>query len=370
VPEPQIPLQAHARLAAGGGRFRAAFAAGAAPEWVADWLARRQAKSEKKAAQATAVEAKPVDEKAQARRAEQRDTRIRDGLDRIELWMADRVREGLSGLEAQPTGIWSDQAKRLVDAQAPGIAAWVTAWGELIGSKPDWPRRLLAEFGRLELLIQAYRRLDELEPALQSDIRQVVGWNVPQDEVDRTGERVEDTWAVVGQRTEDAERVRVQRSWLIGRRSGHTALFLQFSAGGQPFAESIAAGTDEAATLAYYPGAARQRAKFVARAGVAAAGDLPRGRSIAELLDDAADRWSHQPWTSRFGYVVRQATFVPTDGGCRLRDEAGDALPLTAGDYWKAMALGGGTPTDVAVEWNGESVRPLGMIVDGVYRTL
>jgi hypothetical protein len=162
----------------------------------------------------------------------------------------------------------------------------------------------------------------------------------------------------------------VQRSWLIGRRSGHTALVLQYSAGGQPFAESIAAGTDETATLAYYPGAARQRAKFVARTAVAEAGDLPGARSIAELLDDAADRWSRQPWTGRFGYVVRQATFVPTVDGCRLRDESGEALPLGSGDFWKAMALGGGAPADVAVEWNGETVRPLGMIVDGGYRTL
>ena len=54
----------------------------------------------------------------------------------------------------------------------------------------------------------------------------------------------------------------------------------------------------------------------------------------------------------------------------RLRDNTGEALPLAKGDYWHALALGGGEPCDVVVEWNGRELQPLGMTVRGLYRTL
>ena len=353
----------------------AALAAGEPPDWVRDWLAKRQARSEKKAEKQAAAVAKPVDEKAQAKRQAERDARVREGLERIELWMCDRVREGFAGLERQPPTFFAEQAKRLVDAQAPGIAGWVTRWGELVGAASDWPERLLAEFGRLELLIHAYRRLDELDAALASDVRQAIGWNIPQEEVDRDGERIEDRWVCIGQRTEDVERLRVQRSWLVGRATGRTALVAQFSVAAQPYAEAIAPGSEQQATLAYYPGAALQRAKFIARRDVAELGEpLPGRVSLDGLLDDAAERFGRQPWLPLLGYVVAAATFVPPAGSTaerwHLRDAAGQALPLARGDYWHALALSGGAPCDVAVEWNGRELQPLGMTVNGSYRTL
>ncbi|MGC3966591.1 MAG: SWIM zinc finger family protein [Pirellulales bacterium] len=344
---------------------------GAEPQWVGDWLARRQERTEKKAAKQAETEAKPVDEKAQARRAEQRDSRVRDGLDRIELWMCDRVREGLAGLQTQPPTFWSEPTKRLVDAQAPGLAAWAARWPELIGATSDWPRRLLADFGRLQLLIHAYRRLEQLDGQLQSDVRQLIGWSVPQEEVDRDGEKVEDQWVVIGQRIDDAERVRVQRSWIIGRTTNRTAMILQFSAGGQPFSEVIAAGTQQQAVVAYYPGAAKQRAKFTTRAGVESVhGQLPGGTTLGSLLDDTAERLAVQPWLNLFGYVIRDAVFIRHNDCWSLRDATGDALPLGGNGLWKALAVSGGAPCDVAVEWNGDQLRALGFMSDGNYWSL
>jgi hypothetical protein len=346
----------------------AALKAGTEPQWVGDWLARRQERTEKKAAKQAEVEAKPVDEKAQARRTEQRDSRVREGLDRIELWMCDRVREGLAGLETQPPTFWSDPAKRLIDAQAPGLAAWTGRWAELIGAGPDWPRRLLADFGRLELLILAYRRLDQLDASLQSDVRQIVGWSVPQEEVDRDGEKVDDQWVVIGQRVDDAERVRVQRSWVIGRTTNRTAMILQFSAGGQPFPEVIAAGTQQQAVVAYYPGAAKQRAKFTSRTGVESVRDmLPGGMTLSALLDAAAERLAAQPWLNVLGYVIREAVFTRFNDRWLLRDATGAALPLVGNGLWKALAVSGGAPCDVAVEWNGDELRALGFMAAGTY---
>lgn len=349
----------------------AALSASEAPEWARDWFSRRQARAEKQAEKKAAGETKPVDEQAQARRAQQRESRVLEGLERIELWMSDRVREGLAGIESQPPSFWLEQAKRLTDAQAPGLASWVSRWSTLAGSVPDWPQRLLDDFGRLQLLVHAYRRLEQLDAGLQSDIRQLVGWNVGQDEVDRDGERVEDDWVVIGQYLDDTDRVRVQRSWLVGRRTGRDALLLQFSAGGQPFPEAIAAGTGQHAVVAYYPGAARQRARFVSRAEVTVAAEPPAGvASCDDFLDEVADGLARQPWTNHFAQVFRGVTFLPGETNWWLRDASGRTLPLARGACWKGLAVSGGAACDVACEWNGYELRPLGLWAGGVYRSL
>jgi hypothetical protein len=357
----------------------AALAAGDSPDWVRDWLAKRQARSAKKTEKQADGAAKPIDEKAQAKRQAERAAHVREGLDRIELWMCDRVREGLAGLERQPPTFFAEQAKRLVDAQAPGIAGLVARWGDIVGAGSDWPEHLLMEFGRLELLIHAYRRIDAIDNALASDIRQTIGWNLTQEEVDRDGERIDDLWVCIGQRTDDSERLRVQRSWLAGRSTGQTALIAQFSIATQPFEQAIVPGSELHATLVYYPGVAKQRARILARRDVESTSEpLPGRVTIDELLGDAADRAGRQPWLTLAGYVVGAAIFVPPSNGSmtgtaerwRLRDNTGEALPLAKGDYWHALALGGGEPCDVVVEWNGRELQPLGMTVRGLYRTL
>jgi hypothetical protein len=53
-----------------------------------------------------------------------------------------------------------------------------------------------------------------------------------------------------------------------------------------------------------------------------------------------------------------------------VRDTAGGALPLSRGDHWTLLALSGGAPLDLAGEWNGEALLPLGAIVSDTYYPL
>jgi hypothetical protein len=38
--------------------------------------------------------------------------------------------------------------------------------------------------------------------------------------------------------------------------------------------------------------------------------------------------------------------------------------------YWRLLALAGGYPMDFAAEWDGETLSPLGMLVDNTYYLL
>jgi hypothetical protein len=340
------------------------------PDWVAEWLAKRHAKAAAREARA-AAEA-PADPVAQARRSGKREARVREGVERLNLWLADLVRNGLAGLEAPPPRFWQEPAARLVDAQASGLAARVVRLGTIPGSSRDWPRVLLAELGRLKLLLHAYERIDALDERLQANVRHLIGWNVSLDELSTRAEQVADDWVVFGQTVDMEERLRVQRSWLAGRRTGRVALVLQFATGSAPFPEPIVPGASQEAVLAFYPGAWPQRARILERRGEPATvvEALPAAKTVRTFLDDVADALARQPWIERFGCVLAGVTLVSHEGRWHARDEAGDGLPLAGKEPWRMLALSGNHPFDLGGEWDGERLRPLGLIADNCYFSL
>lgn len=340
------------------------------PDWVHEWLQRRRTREEKKAERQETEAKKPADEKAQKRRADQREAKVADGLARLDLWMKDLVRNGLALCETRPPSFWEEQAKRLVDAQAPGLASRVARLALIPRSSRDWPARLLAELGRIKLLLHAWERIESLDAPLKHEVRQSLGWTVNQADLERDGEQLDDSWVVVGQWTDDEERVRTQRSWVVGRQTRRMALVLQFSAGGQPFGESIVPGGEQQATLVFYPGAARQRARFLKREGaVQAMAERPPGAAtIDAFLADVAAQVARQPWLTAFGAVLHDVRLAPQNDGWLAVDLDGRGLPLAGREHWKMLAISGGRPFDLTGEWDGHALRPLGMHADNQFR--
>jgi len=66
---------------------------------------------------------------------------------------------------------------------------------------------------------------------------------------------------------------------------------------------------------------------------------------------------------------LRNVTPACTNGGDAwyARDSRGDAVPLAKGAYWQMLALSGGHPIDIAGEWDGEALLPIGMMAGGAY---
>jgi len=341
----------------------AAVGHGAEPTWVSEWLDKRAAAKAAKAAKTGGVAAapKPVDSDAQAKRAEKRAARVAEGIDQLDLWLHDLVRIGLATVQENSPGIFEDQARRLVDAQAPGLAAWVRRLAGIVLASGDWPRRLLAQLGRLSLLIRAYRRIDALDPDLQADLRQLIGWTVPRDEVLRSGERLHDRWQTIAQEIRDADRLSTQTTWLLGQRSGARAMVLRFAVGSrQRFADPLMLGVEFEGQLAYYPGAARQRALIVDQEVPTEIREpLRGGMTIDQVLDDTASALARQPWLERFGVVLSQvAPVLRDDGALCLVDRSGQSVPASGVDPYLLLALSGGAAIDLGGEWDGEIFTP------------
>lgn len=348
----------------------AALPESAPPSWVTEWLAKRSQTAERKEKRKAAVNV-PPDPAAQARRAERRLERVHEGLDALDLWMHDLVRHGLAAVETQGHALWETQAARLVDAQAPAVATRVRRMAGIPRSAPDWPERLLFELGRVALLSHAFRRIESLDAPLQADVRQMLGWTVNQDEVAAGGDVVADDWVVLGQWVDEDERLRVQRSWLRGQKSAREALILQFSAGGAPFSEVIVPGTTIAGALAFWPGAYPQRAMIARRHGevLPCRSPLPGHDTIAGFLSAVAESLARQPWLERFACSLRNVIPVPGDTW-HVLDGMGEALPLRGTDHWRLLAISAGAPLDLAGEWDGDRLRPLGAWAEQRYEVL
>ena len=342
-----------------------------APDWVGEWLAKRAESAQRKQERAARADA-PPDAAAQAKRARKRAGRIQQGLDALDLWMNDLIRNGLATHDEQGGDAFEEQAARLVDAQAPGLAARLRQIARVPRSQPEWAARVLEELGLLALITHAARRLEQLPEPLADDVRGALGLTLDKDEVVSSGDLVDDTWAVIGQVVDDTERIRLQRTWLRGLGCKRDALVLQFAAGSAPFADVLVPGTSFPCTLAFWPGAAPLRALVHGERGETRAleAPLPARMEVADFLASFASLLARQPWLEHGPCALTGVVPVVEGDAWSIVDTKGDALALVGRSHWVLHALSGGNPLDLFAEWDGRKLTPLGTMVAGRFHVL
>jgi SWIM zinc finger len=339
------------------------------PSWVGDWLAARARRAEQRTAKAERPAAETTAEAAAeaSKRAASREQRVAAGLAELEQWLADLLRRGLASVQAEPARFWERPATRLVDAQAPGLARRVRELAGIPATGDGWQARLLERLAMLHLLVEGYRRLEALPPAVQADIRAQIGWTLREEEV-LAGEATRDRWLVLGGRDGVEERLRVRRTWLWGAVSDRPALLLQFAHGSQPFEVALPAGLAIDAELTFFPGAYPLRALIKARHGSGHRLDgLPGHATLAEATAAYARALAANPWLEEFPLAVRGVRPMPADGCWIARDAEDRALPLAPrfASGWTLLALSGGDPVDLFGEWDGDALLPLGAWAGG-----
>jgi len=341
--------------------------AGAEPEWVASWLAKHDESKQRTRARAQRTDQKPVDQEARAKRAGKRQANVLAGVEQLDVWMADLVRNGLGRLPAEGPELWDTQARRLIDAQAPGLANRVRAIGHRVGVGENWMERVLGDLGRLALLTEAYRRLDTLPIPLQHDVRRWLGFTLDKEEVLRSGEAVEDEWVIASTTIVEDERLRLRRAWLVGTASQRSALILDVASGSAPFQHTLLAGSALRARLAFWPSARPERALIAERLSEPARGHVPpHARSIAEALDEYATGLARDPWLERTLFVLDRVVIAPRDATAWYAVDAfGQSLRLRGHQHDVLYALSGGHPLCLAGEWNGFVLEPLAAYSDG-----
>ena len=351
----------------------ASLAEGKAPDWVEAWLADRHARAEKAAKpRAPARPVDPARAAAQAvQRAGRRTARASQGVDELNLWVHDMLREGLAELPRRPQAFWATIAAHMVDAQVPGLARMVGELSSIPNSGQGWPDRMLARLGRLQLLLEAARRLESLEQGLQADVRAALGFTESKEDVLGGGELVHDEWLVAGRFVSADDRLKVQRTWLRGTSTRRWCLVLDFAAGPQPLDQSLITGTKFEGEVRFYSGSRPVRGLVGARQQMSTLDSLGGDGSVQESLRAYAGMLAASPFFDRAPISLDRVLPHRDESGWYLVDSSGEALRIAGGPAcWRIQAMSGGRRLAVFGEWDGVRLTPLSALADGEFANL
>lgn len=344
------------------------------PAWVNEWLdarAARVAKSRERRESGTGV----VDVESRDRRRSKRLARTNEGLELLDQWLRDFVRQGSAAL-AQQRSDWSEaMQRRLIDAQAPGLARHVAAIDAVVHAAEKNPRDLLAALGRLYLLGVAGRARDRLAAEQGAAVDQALGIPVAKEQV-LAGPLHDDAWLVAGRRTLAQGRIFTTVTWLFGLRSAKWAQLIETSPAQVGPSDVAPLGVTLIGKLAFFGGAGVLRALFDAPPKIEVATDLDLASSAApasweRLLDAHAARIAAAPWVEETPFLVRARPRLDAFGP-ELVDDDTTALPWQVDDagYEAFLAIGGGYPVLAMGTFDGQMLRLLAVDDGGQLRSL
>ncbi|MFI9613056.1 SWIM zinc finger family protein [Streptomyces sp. NPDC052023] len=334
---------------------------GQAPDWAEQWTAGRRQRAEGKRTPGTAGSPASADPEAARRRAERRAERITAGATELEQRLADLLRGGLAAAEQTGYGLWEETAARMVDAQAPGLAARVRELGAIPASGPGWPVRLLEECALLHLLDQGWLHRDRLPESLAATVRSRIGLPASAD-----GPPLRDRWLVLAQYDTADSRLTTRRIWLYGADSGRTTLLLSYGAAGRAPELALPVGLALEAEVSAYPGAGQVRAALGEQfAPPAPASMRPPGVTTTQAASRYGEALRSDPWLDSVPVTLERVIPTPDGDSWQLADADEDtALPLTPAarsrpGLWRLVALSGGTPVKVFGECGHQGFTPL-----------
>ena len=257
----------------------ASFVSAVVPDWVNEWLSRRRSTAtttgvvaaDEAVPKIADIPSEPQEKdvaKAAAQRAKNRDARetsILRGLDELDRWVEDQLDRGLAAFATHAVEQCRVASQRLADAKAPGLASRVDELPHLLFATDEAHRHNVAAqaLGGYHLLAQAYRRQDQLDGALRSEVRRLVGWTTRRADLleDPEAPRVTANWVVIATRREvQPDRLMRLETWLVQQDQAAAqaaAVLMDFvpvaaaSASGSPFT----VGQTLAAELVFYPSA-------------------------------------------------------------------------------------------------------------------
>lgn len=309
-----------------------------------------------------------AEERQQARekRLQDRIRLMQTGVEELEQWLADVVRQGLSTLEEQPTSYWERTAARMTDAKLSGIAGRIRQLPELLGEQ-NWHEKLLEQIAELHLFVQAFRQLDSLPAPLQEEVLTLGGRSQKKEGLLKH-EGIKDHWLVIGLQTGEEEQLHYRRTWLLGEQSGRYALVLDYAYGRQPFTHNWALGSAWQAELVFYRGSHPLRALVKTAQPCRQALEQLAGYPNLQAFSHAyAAALSDNPWIFTYPALLEAVSLSRDHHRPVLSDPDHRAIPVQAEDdvLWSLMALTAGQPAALFGEWNGASFAPLSVLQSG-----
>ena len=348
-------------------RDKNAFTDTNAPVWVLEWLSKRLEKEEKK----TVQEDKPIDEASREKRRQARQKKVNEGIDELSLWIKDIIRNGILDMPGKGSLWFENMAKRMIDAQAPGLANMIRNLADINFYTDGWQTNFMNQLLSIFLITEGFKNSDHLDTILQQDIRTWIGFTQNLDDLkEETG--ITDTWMVLAKQTYDVDNITTERNWLYGTKTDRYALVLQFIVRGQGGQLTFTPGMFVQAELVYFPSVSPLRAivkKQISTNAVSGFRGFMNWQQVVELETGLS---AAMPVRSERPFIIKQLIPVQYNNSWWLQDKSKNMMQMKNEQkaIWKLLSLSGGNAIDVVVIGKEDQFELMGVWQDDEYKVL
>ena len=323
-------------------------------------------KDEKKAIQKD----KPIDEAAQLKRQKARTEKVNEGINELLLWIKDIFRGGLLTIPEKQNSLFENISRRMIDAQAPGLAAQLKDLGNMNYFSEGWESLFLEKILRLYLLLKGYQNSLSQDSLLQEDLRSLIGFTQNQEDL-KNKEGIKDKWVVLAKQTMEEEQLLVERNWLYGIKTKQYALILQFYVRNQVPAFTFTAGSLYDACLVFFNSTVPLRA-IIKESNISQTRMVPEGiKNWKEVIELQTSRNSRYPFLDSYPFIVDALKPVLINNQWWLEDTEKNIMPVTR-DYagiWKLLSISGGESKSISLLSNTDTFIPLGIWNNNEYKS-
>lgn len=334
--------------------------------WVQEWLDKRKKTTAKKKDPKEYTDEELVKkQKNKEKSIAKRQREMESGIAELKEWLTDTMQLGIAELQSFPASYFDEKGRRLHDNKLPSLG---NAVKELYGQlqAKNWQKQSMETLAWLYTIANGFQQMDKLSPALQADIKSVIGVNMKKDEVIEMGEIIADDWLVLGRKQETSltdSQLRFQRTWLKGANTHQFALLLDFSFRNAPFENNLRTAGIFTGEIAYYPGFPLRAVIKSKKTFEGNLGELAVHGDFNEYLSQYAEALVHNPFLYRYPFIVENIYF---DKKGKLYDQNKVNIPIeNTKTLYKLLALSGGLPITLFGEWSGKSLLPMSVLTDG-----
>jgi hypothetical protein len=308
---------------------------------VAEWLNKRTNRAE-----TTQVKKdKPVDEVAQQKRITAREKKIQAGIEELQVWLQDVVRTGIMNVPQNHYQFTKNIAARMVDSQATGLANQLKEINKINFYEEGWQKFLLKQLAKTYTLTEAYQNIANLPEDLQEDIKTLIGWNIPKEQI-LEQPAITDEWLVLSKTLEEENNLTTEKIWLYGSKSKRFALILNFYAMQQKPSNLLTEGLYLEAELCFYPSISPLRALIKSQSDVKSITEIAHleGQNIAEAANYRSEQWIKMPFNNEIPLLLSEVSLAHTEGDWALIDSENNYLSIhnSAASCWQTMAVSEG----------------------------
>ena len=336
-----------------------------APAWVTEWLNKRTEKQEKQVEKKD----KPVDEAAQARRQQARQLKVNDGIEELNAWMKDIVRNGIMSIPEKGPAHFENISRRLIDAQAPGLAGMVRSLGETNFYTEGWPTRFMDQLLRLYMVTEGFKNSSFLNESFQQDVRTWIGFTQNQDEL-KEQKGVLDTWLILGKQSMEVDAITTEKFWLYGTQTNTYALLLQFIVRGQGVQYSFTPGMFVQAELVFFPSISPMRALVKRQISTDAVTQFNKFTGWQRVAETESEINGQLPFRAERPFIVNRLRPVYYNQQWWLQDEENKIMQVRSEykNIWKLLSMSGGKAMDMAVIGKEDQFEPMGVWQENEYK--